>query len=435
LLGFEFETNLPASNLGRALDQGGKPHETAQETRLRKFLTGQAYADEEIHNFSGEGFSAVADHGPVSSAIEQARTRINFEMSRATLPDGTAKQYIGDQNAIDPRPGIVEYKTAAFDTSQPQGIEEFARTISRLATHMNNIYNQILSAGAANSPLSSTNWLVGVPLLADWNAFANRYNIPLNVMQEQRDNIMEKINQQIYPQITVGILPKNIPTLFKKTKEAGLTRGQDPNLSQLSEERSQLRVTHAEKVARKALQDLSNVTVTPDTEGYVTLIAQYVLGSLADAVDHFEITKNLPIFLSKAHLTGAQQTIANGNARPAGWSLEARERLTSKLWKYAAEYFNKTPHGMRVDRDTQGGFTKANALHILTNDQGDDPFIVATGTRTVGLDDHRDPQNNLRPNQEIPLEFRALENLVSPDQLNAWSNKIMFLITTQVNPL
>lgn len=446
LLGFEFETNFPASHLGGALDAGGKLNETAQETTLRQFLTGQAYADDAIHNFPGDDFEAVADHGPVSSAIEGARESINYEMFKAVPPIGTAKQYIGGadpRDPIHPKPGIVEYKTAAFDTSTLGGITDFSTAISDLATHLHDTYSQIIGSGRANPPLSSPAWLVGVPSPTAWVALGNRYNIPASTMISQRQKITKEINPQIYPQITVGVLPKNIPTLFEETHKAGLTQGQDPKLRRVSEAASQLRVTHAEAVARKALADcagMPNVVIDNDTIGYVTLIAQYVFGSFADAVEHFDISKNLPIFLSKTHLTGAQRTIGNVNARPASWDASIADaaptidRLVSKLWKYGADAFNKTKPQTRVDRNTEGAFTKANAWNILANDHGDDPFLTAVSHRTLGLDPHSDRLGNVTADQEIPLEFRALEDIRDPGQLEKWSEKALSLIQ-YVNPV
>lgn len=429
LLGFEFESNFPAANLAGALDQGGKAGETTAETDLRKYLSGQAYANTSIHTFPGEDYNAVSDHSPVSSAIEAARTYVNFYMGNATLPLWTPnKQYIDPGIApVDPKPGIVEYTTTAFDVSTLQGITDMATCMANLANHMNGVHGQITGAGVVAPPLSSPGFFVGIPPVAAWHALANRYGIATGDMDTQRNKILATVDQQIYPQITVGVLPKNIPELFQTANAEGLTQGQDPNLA-FSTRTSQVRILDAQKVAEKALSKVGGgVTYDADTIGYVTFLAQYVLGSFADSINQFEITKNLPIFLSKTSLTGAQATISNLASRPLSWGFRERRKLRDKLWEYGAKRFNHSRPATRVDSSTEGSFSRADALTILAGGAaGGDPFTSVIMNRTIGLDPHRDVKTGvLSLNKEITMEFRALSNIAQPNDLGNWADNIL----------
>lgn len=433
LLGFEFETNFPASRMSHSLDAGGKAGESAQETTLRKYLTGRAYAKNPIHNFAGQGFSAEADHGQPSTAIEDARTNINYQMGLAALPIGTpVKQYIDPGvNPIHPKPGIVEYKTDAFEAASASGFMDMLASIDHLAKHLKASYAQIAGGNTANPP-GSANWYVGVPPLADWITFGNRYGIAPGMMTTQRNRIIATLNEEIYPQITVGVLPQNIPLLFSTASHDGLTGGQDPNLAHTSPATSQLRVTDAEAVAQLALNKVNGkkrVAISRDTLGYMTLIAQYVFGSLIDATEHFAISKNLPIFLSKTPLTGAQAAIVKDAERPANWPAKYHRVLVDELWKQAAQRFNLTNPPHNVNKNTQGVFTKAHALQVLGTDTGADNFSQAIGVAPLGLDPHRyQDKKSATPGREIALEFRGLTNIHDADALETWVIKISTMI-------
>jgi hypothetical protein len=443
LLGFEFETNFPAANLGGATDQQNIAGEIATSRRLRRYLSGQAFATTPIHNFVGQGFQAETDHAEPSRALEVARTLINLRMSMVAAPPNP-RSYINPHPVPNnPKPGIVEYKTNAFDESTAAGVQALATTIQTLAAHMNAVFGQI-TPGIADPPLSSPNWLIGIPPLADWTTFGARYGIAPADMTNEYNRVLNSINQDIYPQVTVGILPQNIPAFFNSTQAAGMTHGQDPNLAHVTANLSQLRVSDAATVARQALADVQgqpNVLINNETVGYITLIAQYVFGSLVDSQEQFAIVKNLPLFLSKTPLTIAQQTIVAAAARPAQWPLASRQRLINKLWKYAAQRYNAQRPAARVTRHTQSSFTQADALAILATDLGPDPWSGPTaGVATLGLDPHRyNLAHPLSPgapvaNRAIILEFRALQNIHNPGALAAWANNMLALIW-QLNQL
>jgi hypothetical protein len=437
LLGFEFETNFPAANLTRARDQGGRPGEVASSTRLRKYLSGQAYAKDAIHNFAALGFQAEADHAGPSTAIENARQNINYRMSIVPHPPHHIRPIRSRNQPIHPKPGIVEYKTNAFDESTLAGITALTTAIQNLAAHLTAVHGQI-TPGIANPPLSSPGWLVGIPPQADWTTFGARYGISAADMATQYNNVLNTINQDIYPQVTVGVLPKNIPAFFNQTQHAGMTQGQDANLQQVTANLSQLRVSDAEAVARKALKDVqgkATVNIDADTVGYITLIAQYVFGSLVHSQEHFAIVKNMPVFMSKTPLTNAQQTIVAVGSRPAHWSAAAQQRLVSKLWKYASEAYNAQVPATRVTRNTERSFTQADALAILATDNGPDPWSnPKAGIAMLATDPHRYnvafPSSPGAPvaNRAIVLEFRALQNIANPAALAAWAANMVNLL-------
>ena len=296
----------------------------------------------------------------------------------------------------------------------------------------------------ANAPLHSAQWYVGIPPLVDWQAFGVRNHIGNDVIQKEYNRIVGKIGRSINPQATVGVLPKNIPVLFGlvQTQYPELVSGQEANLGKIAKQ-SPLRITDAAAVARKALAKVAKkdgIIYGDDTVGFVTLLAQYVFGTFMDATRQFEISKNIPIFLSKADLSKGQLTIQNVNERPNQWSEKAQNRLIREMWKEAANVYNSTKPAVKVEKSTQGAFNISDAKSILmaqheVNNTAD-LFTVGTEEeggvvdRPLGLDPHtyKDNPDVEYLNREIPLEFRAMESVANPDELLDVIRKVLNLL-------
>ena len=442
LVGFELEISLPASKLDTALDQGGVGGENAADTGLRQYLTGSAAANTMIHDFrvGGEDWYVVADHAEPGTAIDRARERINTELVQANQnnPAGLP-QFIGPAGEIRPRVAILEYVTDPFDTQTPNGLFDMAEAILHLAANMETAVNRIANGQQAPPPLASPAWYVGIPPVNDWVNFGVRYNVPDQTMRGQFRRVATTVSQEINPQVTAGLLPENIPAFFREARREGLTTGQESALA-FREALSQLRVTHAHRIAQAALRRVAQnhaIAYGEPTTGFVTLLTQYVFGTFLDATVQFEISKNLPIFLSKTDLSAAQATIQTVAERPGSWILGARNDLIDELWTRAANRYNRMRPRTRVDGNTEGAFTKADARSILTNPNPAlnpaDMFTVGTLAqpgvvdRPLGLDPHR-VGNVQQAGREIPLEFRALARVARPRDLAAWAARMVGLL-------
>jgi hypothetical protein len=428
-MGIEAEMSVPAPLTG--------PAGTAQQ-RVTSFLAGSQLAGQNIQPLAN-GFEIETDHDQVSTEVLNALTQINNHAAMAGAP-------IALVTPAEKVPNM-EYKSQPFDEETAAGRTAFRNTVVAMAADMTARYN----AGLAGQ-LVIGGYTIGLPPLADWNAFGVALGLPAGLVQGAHAAILAQMRPGLYLQVTAGILPKKIGKLMGQAagnrNVAALNTIIGPPAADAME---RLLTSGASDAAWAALGQVPGLTRdqrrSKSLWGYLSLVIAYLYGNYI-FWNGGTVDKNLTPFLSKTPLHQIQLELDTAK-RPDQWPAARRLALQNAIdaavvarvgqpdvapfWPAAAGGHNGGPLG-----NWRGVWLPG--LLLGNNPGGADAFSAAQlAGRTIAPEDHargkviapgpgrvaRGAPGAAQKSGVIPLEFRHIEGRPTPAQLLAFVNRMI----------
>lgn len=333
----------------------------------------------------------------------------------------------------------LEYRTKPFEERDPDSQLRFVSMAGLIQTHANDAVTKAKSSFLRNLLQPVEDKHTGIPYFS-FRRLLQGDDAGLTALQ----NVRTAIDPKVYYQTTTGVLPSEVPGLFRqaaldiaRTRPAPKSR---PNISKEILENSV-------RMADETMQDRSVVLfLSRFTEGerrslcgWLTLISQYLLANSVDTTEYtFEPTgdrsgrvkhiggtsKNTVPYLSKTWLESTVEALPS-SIRPdrsvQGW-VDLLNVLLRKLATPAYSIIRKlslTDHvGKRkVGGGTVGHETIGDLPHVWLKDLVDGLAIEHTMTGNVlSLDSGQEvplPELTIPEEEAIPLEDRKSQSKMS----------------------
>lgn len=303
--------------------------------RIRAFLGGGVFYDTQLEP-AANGFKKSADHGPLGTVIENARVQMDLAVQQNGHP--AIPQILGG-----PKQAIMEFVTDPFDVSTNANRGIFRNAIGLMVTDIGNVF---ANATAGVQATSLNNCIVGLPPLADWQAFALANGLAQATGTAIHTNILQNMNDQLYVQMTMGVQLRRMQKFLKKVGRNQHLASQalvgDPNHAALVN----LVTRHASDDARTVLNntfgggDIHNRRSSDSLRGYTALLLSYLYGSYV--YSNVDIAKNMVAALSKTPLHIVQQEITV-NKRPDQWTALERTNFQTAIFNRLVARLSAAP--------------------------------------------------------------------------------------------
>jgi hypothetical protein len=317
LMGIEVELSVPVSRTAVAAPAGA--------VSVEEFLGGGVREGTQIHA-PANGFHTEGDHDAIGTEVEAARKQaVRFPT------------YVG---ARIPKPafrvGNLEYVTAPFDEENAApapapGLAQFQATVGAVAADM---ALQHANALAGIQPVAGTAFRIGVPPVADWNAFTAAHGLPAGFGTGARTAIVNRISNLGELQVTAGIRQDRLERhLFLARSNPALVRATGSPVV------AHLLTLGAVNAATTVLGSTAGLTAlqsgSAELRSYLSLVIQYAFGHFTYRGAATTVYKNMVAFLSKFPIHRVQEemdtTIRPRSMAPAV-QLALRNALINVVW-------------------------------------------------------------------------------------------------------
>jgi len=423
------------------------------DDRIRAFLGGGVWYDTQLAA-TVNNYTKKADHGPIGTVIENARQQMDVRAQHyghAAIPQlhGATK------------PAIMEYVTDPFPVNTRVQRNLLRNRITGMA---NNITPVHAAAGVGVVPIAhgGLNFLVGLPPVADFQAFAIANGMAAGVGTTIHANILANINDRLYVQMTMGVQLRRMPNFMKKLRKSPHLASQaglgDPHHAQLLRLVTQYAAVDAKRVVSGLALLPRDVRRSKSLRGYTTLLMAYIFGSYV--YRQVDIAKNMVAALSKTPLHIVQQEL-DVTKRPDQWLAPQRAAYQAAIIARAIHrlqqpmfqaYWPVGNHNARLlgnwqadwlpnvlngASDTFAGTAAHPGQLIIGAAPADDHTIAPEddpGSKAIVAGPGR-PVGRAAPNPAvsgvIPMELRFIEDRPQPDQLLALVNRGIALIRSR----
>lgn len=321
-LGVEAELSVPVTPIPAG------PAAATADGRVRTFLCGSVFYDS-VLSAPVNNYIKKADHGPISTAIDNARQQMDVGVQAHGHP------------AMPPlhagaKPGIMEFVTDPFPVNTNAEVTHARTQIGLMAANIGAVH--AAAAGGVN-PTGVGGYQVGVPPVADFQNFATANGLAAATGTAIHTNIVGLINDQLYVQMTMGVHLRSMTNFMDKLGPQRTFFWQDRTPSRLASQADIGDPNHValvRLVTKLATTDgkalVSNLGVLPaavrnsaSLKGYTSLLMSYIYGSYV--YRQVDIAKNMVAALSKTPLHVVQQELDVAD-RPDQWA--AADRLAYK---------------------------------------------------------------------------------------------------------
>ncbi|MES2003474.1 MAG: DUF4157 domain-containing protein [Bacteroidota bacterium] len=450
-IGIEAELTVPVSEA-----KGG----AGGDAIVRNFLDrGGDYGVEVAA--AANGYKKTVDHDSLGTEI----ANVHLQMTDRIDAFNEAQKAAGKAQ-VAPLPafagekhGNMEYSTdsgaatVAYDEESDAEMTTFRASIKHMAADMQTVLGNAKAGGFQGL---ANGYQYGIPTQANWEDFCHANGIKKTYGASVYTALTNKMNNQLYLQVTAGVTPRKIADHLKKL-------GSNRRLSSLREqfpdrdEEKQwvgLLTTKAVTAAEAAIGSVNAnlpggiaelpraVVRSSSLKGFVSLIMTYIFGFYfmvrrAGLGGAQVLGKNVVSSLSKVPLNQIQLEIDVAK-RPDQWVAGQRNTLTQRIIASALAVLNGAPVN-RVGADDAGANNMAGAdwqaawlPDVLKGNVGQDVFFdnMVGAKKALAPADHK--QSKIiktgagRVNRNggvkekggaIPMELRLVQEHPTPAQL------------------
>jgi hypothetical protein len=429
-VGIEAEMTVPVTT-----DRDPK---TADE-RVRNFLGYGASYNQEAQA-KANGFRIKTDKSEIAGEVKNAREKFD-EYIEAGNKGQKKKSQRKPIESNGKATAIMEYVSDPFDEETERAA--FKSTVEAMTADM-----QTKLANAVQGLYEMGTYMYGIPEEDDFKKFATRNRVAERSAVLYRNAIAKRINDELYLQVTAGILPSKLPAHMRmamrpqnreqslgKVEELGLTSTQVLLVQRLLTRGA---IDAAElAVARFGLPNRVDAQDKKGLEGYLSLVISYIFGNYVLGPLIGTVGKNMVPFLSKSPLNSVM-TELDASVRPDQMSPKKRGKLIAQIIKQVeASVEAKDIRPLwRNDNEVLGAWRTKWLPDVLsgTEDWFTDRQLAAC--TVIPPEPHDASRNINRPASEgggtkqegvIPVEYRLIPEAVKikPDAL--WPAVVKFL--------
>ncbi|MEO0581185.1 MAG: DUF4157 domain-containing protein [Bacteroidota bacterium] len=400
MTGYEIETNIPV--FGKYNDVSSELTPLGQNgftETIGWFLTGGLKYGLNYGEDPEGRYNISADHNEL---MDIHKRMIHKFVVLGLLKEGFTHRSLAN----------IEYITPPRPEVSPGSVATNQEDIAAVKGHIDQTLPVAASKKVGMVPAPGQDLLTGFPQteLLNW---LKSNGIEPGLIFAEIAALHKTINRNVYLQETSGVLPEDIPEVYKEAagamkeaKESNKTGHLMAAVMEASTKIGEVAFGDADRQAEFGAH--KNAVV-----GYLTLLANYLLANNISSLLIFRgsTAKNLVPFMSKTALSGALQALP-ASVRPTGagtdpWNSMAKI-LTEEAKKYPVDYWaGEFDLKIDPDKDKNAGtvFPEGNEEALKKLIQNEELQGVQTGNQLT-LDDPHSEVEAATGQKAIPLEDR-----------------------------
>lgn len=427
LIGFEVEAQVPvygpalsAVTLNKGKDDGSK--------NINHFLYGGLPYDTASGGSDKKGdnsFKLTTDH----------RRILSTEPIRAKLA-ALGKLNPADTRSADPHSNL-EYVTSPMNELAEGADKTIGDVVKKMATHASSTYTKASADTASKIDAPATKLATGIPVddLKSWLS-----NEDYDQIDPLINNLKGNIEDSLYIQATVGIIPGGFFELFNKAADESSVHRTDGNFGDIISAANTIFEGVSSSLAPtpyiKKLKKQKETEAIFAISGIIKLLSMYLVGEVISRTSAFPggTIKNAVPFLVKIDpkkIAGAGplgmlfKTVPDEFIKSLSDALKGREELTLDYWIDKGY----TPRNRGDDNTvTSHSITKLAKLFLQGKDPLDETFVQTGGISITKPDNMKEISGLFSQNEGqkgIPLEYRYVKARPKAANLKAEIMKIV----------